>query len=150
MAGWEGTAHDEIQVLEPGWYRGRLVSFSDPIKGANGEFVFWRFEVEDTGVECSVITSIPEPGVPPGRNTKGCEFSRRMQGFSHAVDQKFGRDIKDRRKRVSFGPELIDLEAAVLISKEWDESAEEFDNRVETIAYIDLLDELKNGHKGSE
>lgn len=131
MSDFQGVKATDRPVIDAGTYDAELTSFSDVKQGANGPFVFWNFTPDDhPDAEVSIITSIPEPGEDSGPKAKGMEIARRLQGKSDAVDQKWGRDIKDKRPKVNWGPDLVGSRATIVVEKIWDEDEEVHKNRV--------------------
>jgi hypothetical protein len=80
--------------------------------------------------EVSIITSI---GAEAGPRSKGMELARRLKDKSDATDTKWGKDIKDKRPRVDWGPELIGSRATIVVDKIWDEDEEVYRNRVTNV-----------------
>jgi hypothetical protein len=123
FTGVEATARP---VIESGVYNATLTSFSDVCQGMNGEYVFWNFTPDGhDDVEVSIITSIGD-----GAKTKGMELARRLLGKSDATDQKWGKDIKDKRPKVNWGPDLKGSRATIVVEKRFDEEEEIYRNRV--------------------
>jgi len=134
MSEFKGVKASERKVTEAGIYDATLESFSEIQRGQNGPYVFWNFTPDlHPDVQVSIITSIPEPGEDSGPNAKGMEIARRLQGKSDATDTKWGKDIKDKRPTVNWGPELAGSRATIVVEKIWDESAEVYRNRVTNV-----------------
>jgi hypothetical protein len=130
-----GVQAEDRPVIEAGIYDATLTSFSDVKQGLNGEYVFWNFTPDGhDGVEVSIITSIGG-----GWKSKGMEIARRLTGKSDATDQKWGRDIRDKRPRVNWGPELIGSEAQIVVEKIYDEDEEVYKNRVVNVVAPGVL-----------
>jgi hypothetical protein len=120
-----GVKATEYEVIEGGVYDATLTSFSDVKQGISGEYVFWNFTPDGHDVEVSIITSIGG-----GWKSKGMEIARRLLGKSDATDTKWGRDIKKKRPRVDWGPELVGSKCQIIVEKVWDEDEEVYRNRV--------------------
>jgi hypothetical protein len=121
-----GVKATEYEVIEAGTYNATLTSFSDVKQGMNGEYVFWNFTPDGhDGVEVSIITSIGG-----GWKSKGMELARRLMGKSDATDTKWGLDLKKKRPRVNWGPELKGSRATIVVEKFFDEDEEVYKNRV--------------------
>jgi hypothetical protein len=120
-----GVKQSDRPVLVSGVYDATLTSFSDVRQGVNGEYVFWNFTPEGHDFEVSMITSIGG-----GWRTKGMEIARRLKGKSDATDQKWGRDLKQKRPVINWGPELVGSECQIVVEKIWDEELEVHKNRV--------------------
>jgi hypothetical protein len=126
MSDFTGVRAEDRPVIEAGVYDATLTSFSDVKQGINGEYVFWNFTPDaHPDVEISIITSIGG-----GWKSKGMEIARRLMGKSDATDQKWGREIKSKRPRVNWGPELIGSRAQIVVEKIYDEDEEVYKNRV--------------------
>jgi hypothetical protein len=126
MSDFTGVKGTDFPVIEGGVYDATLTSFSDVKQGINGEYVFWNFTPDEhDDVEVSIITSIGG-----GWKSKGMELARRLLGKSDATDQKWGRDIKSKRPRVDWGPELVGSRAQIVVEKFFDEEEEVHKNRV--------------------
>jgi hypothetical protein len=121
-----GVKGQDRKIIEGGVYDATLTSFSDVQTGLNGEYVFWNFTPDaHPDVEVSLITSITG-----GWRAKGMEIARRLTGKSNATDQKWGRDLKQKRPVIDWGPELVGSRAQIVVEKVYDEDAETYRNRV--------------------
>jgi hypothetical protein len=121
-----GVKAGDFPVIDAGVYNATLTSFSDIRQGMNGEYVFWNFTPDGyDDVEISIITSIGG-----GWKSKGMEIARRLMGKSDATDTRWGRDIKNKRPRVNWGPELKGSRATIVVEKIYDEDEEVHKNRV--------------------
>jgi hypothetical protein len=123
-----GVKASEYTVIDAGVYNATLTSFSDVRQGMNGEYVFWNFTPDGHDTEVSIITSIGG-----GWKSKGMEIARRLKGKSDATDTKWGRDIRDKRPRVDWGPELVGSRATIVVEKHFDEDEEVHRNRVTNV-----------------
>ena len=66
-----------------------------------------------------------------GRNAKGMEWARRILGKSTATDMKWGKDLKEKRPVISWGPaELEGKPCRIVVEKYFDEEEEIYKNRV--------------------
>jgi len=133
-----GVKATDSPVIEAGVYNATLTSFSDIRQGVNGEYVFWNFTPDNHDVEVSIITSIGGGGY----KGKGMELARRLKGKSDATDTKWGRDIKDKRPRVDWGPELKGSRATIVVEKHFDEDEEIYRNRVSNVVAEGALDAM--------
>ncbi len=126
-----GVKAEDRPVIESGVYNATLTSFSSIKQGMNGEYVFWNFAPDNhSDVEVSIITSI---GAEAGPKSKGMEIARRLKGKSDATDTSWGLDIKDKRPRVDWGPELVESRATIVVAKIWDKNEEIYRNRVTNV-----------------
>jgi len=121
-----GVKGQDRPVIEGGVYDATLTGFSDVQRGLNGEYVFWNWTPDGyPDLEVSIITSIGG-----GWRTKGMEIARRLKGKSDATDQKWGRDLKQKRPVIDWGPELIGSRAQIVVEKVYDQDTETYRNRV--------------------
>jgi hypothetical protein len=131
-----GVKAGDFPVIDAGVYNATLTSFSDIRQGMNGEYVFWNFTPDGyDDVEVSIITSIGG-----GWKSKGMEIARRLMGKSDATDTRWGRDIKNKRPRVNWGPELKGSRATIVVEKIYDEDEEVHKNRVVNVVADGALD----------
>jgi hypothetical protein len=131
LSDFTGVKASERPVIEGGVYNATLTSFSDVKQGQNGPYVFWNFTPDGhDDVEVSIITSV---GPESGPRSKGMEIARRLKGKSNATDTKWGTDIRDKRPRIDWGPELVSSRATIVVSKFWDEDEELYRNRVTNV-----------------
>jgi hypothetical protein len=131
-----GVKAGDFPVIDAGVYNATLTSFSDIRQGMNGEYVFWNFTPDGyDDVEVSIITSIGG-----GWKSKGMEIARRLMGKSDATDTRWGRDIKNKRPRVNWGPELKGSRATIVVEKIYDEDEEVHKNRVVNVVAEGALD----------
>jgi hypothetical protein len=142
MSDFTGVTATERPVIDGGTYNASLTSFSDIKQGQNGEYVFWNFTPDGHDVEVSIITSIGE-----GYKTKGMELARRLTGKSNATDTKWGRDIKDKRPLVNWGPDLVGSRATIVVEKYYDDDQEVFKNRVVNVVAEGALEAVDNSEE---
>jgi hypothetical protein len=129
MSDFTGVKANEFPVIDGGIYNATLTSFSDVKQGINNsEYVFWNFTPDGHDLEVSIITSIGG-----GWKSKGMELARRLMGKSDATDMRWGLDIKSKRPRVDWGPELVGSRATIVVDKIWDEDEEIYRNRVTNV-----------------
>jgi hypothetical protein len=138
-----GVKASEYTVIDAGVYNATLTSFSDVRQGMNGEYVFWNFTPDGHDTEVSIITSIGG-----GWKSKGMEIARRLKGKSDATDTKGGRDIKDKRPRVDWGPELKGSRATIVAEKIYDEDEEIYRNRVTNVVAEGALKPVEEAEAG--
>ena len=129
MSDFTGVTASEFPVIDGGIYNATLTSFSDVKQGINNsEYVFWNFTPDGHDLEVSIITS-----TGGGWKSKGMELARRLMGKSDATDMRWGLDIKSKRPRVDWGPELVGSRATIVVDKIWDEDEEIYRNRVTNV-----------------
>jgi hypothetical protein len=87
------------ETIEAGTYPAQLVKMASG-QGAFDPYARWTFHPDGfpEDVEVSGFTTLS-----PGRTAKGMEWARRILGKSTATDDKYGRDIKDKRPSVNWG-----------------------------------------------
>lgn len=140
MSDFTGVKATEFPVIDGGIYNATLTSFSDVKQGINNsEYVFWNFTPDGHDLEVSIITSIGG-----GWKSKGMELARRLMGKSDATDMRWGRDIKSKRPRVDWGPELVGSRATIVVDKIWDEDEEIYRNRVTNVVAEGALESAAN------
>jgi hypothetical protein len=121
-----GVKAQTFPVIDEDFYDATLTGFSDVKQSGNGPYVLWFWRPDaHPDVEVACATSIGG-----GPKSKGMEIARRLTGKSTAVDQKWGRDLKEKRPSIDWGPELIGSRAQIHFTKVWDEDSEVFRNRV--------------------
>jgi hypothetical protein len=136
MSDFKGVVPKERPVIEAGVYDATLTSFSDLMNGRNGDFVFWRFTPDAyPDVEIGCPTSVAD-----GRNTKGMEIARRIQGKSKATDTKWGKDIRDKRPIVNWGPQDIGTRATIVVEKHYNDDSEAYENRIPNVVALGALE----------
>jgi len=129
MSDFTGVKATEFPVIDGGIYDATLTSFSEVKQGINNsEYVFWNFTPDGHDLEVSIITSIGS-----GWKSKGMELARRLMGKSDATDMRWGLDIKSKRPRVDWGPELVGSRATIVVDKIWDEDEEIYRNRMTNV-----------------
>jgi len=134
-----GVVPQDRPTIPSGTYNATLTSFSDIKQGINGEYVYWNFTPDGhDDVEVSIITSIGD-----GRNTKGMEIARRLKGKSNATDTKWGKDIKDKRPVINWGPDLKGSRATIVVEKFYDEDEEVHKNRVINVVAEGALEAMQ-------
>ena len=114
-------------TIEAGTYPAQLVKMASG-QGAFDPYARWTFHPDGfpEDVEVSGFTTLS-----PGRTAKGMEWARRILGKSTATDDKYGRDIKDKRPTVNWGEdELKGKPCRIVVEKIWDEGYEEYKNKV--------------------
>ena len=136
MSDFKGVVPKERPVIEAGIYNATLTSFSDVMQGRNGEFVFWRFTPDGhDDAEVAIIKSVSD-----GRNTKGIEIARRIKGKSGATDTMWGKDIRDKRPVVNWGPQDVGSRATIVVDKFYNDDAEAYENRVTNVVTLGALE----------
>lgn len=116
-------------VIDGGKYNATLKRFSDLMKqGSFGDpYVLWLFHPDGAPDEFEVAGAI---SVTFGWTSKGMEWARRLTGKSSATDMRWGRDLKEKRPVIDWGPELVGSRCQIVVEKNFDEESETYRNRV--------------------
>ena len=97
--------------------------------GSFGEdYVLWIFQPEDFSEDAQPagMTSLAA-----GSTAKGMEWSRRILGKSNATDMRWGKDLKEKRPIVDWGPDiLVGKRCRIVVEKNYDDAEEQYRNRV--------------------
>jgi hypothetical protein len=92
------------------------------------EYVQWIFQPDGFSEDAQPAGST---SLAAGRNAKGMEWARRILGKSTATDMQWGRDLKEKRPVVDWGPEiLVGKPCRIVVEKNYDENEERYRNRV--------------------
>jgi hypothetical protein len=92
------------------------------------QYVQWIFRPEGFPEDVEVVGST---SLAAGRTAKGMEWARRILGKSSATDMKWGRDLKEKRPVIDWGPDnLVGKPCRVVVEKNYDEDEEVYRNRV--------------------
>lgn len=116
------------EILEPGTYDATVVALKKRPSSFGDEYVQWIFQPDGYSEDAQPAGST---SLAAGATSKGMEWSRRILGKSNATDMKWGRDLKDRRPVVNWGPEELEGKPCrIVVEKNWDENEERHRNRV--------------------
>jgi len=141
-----GVKAQTYKVIEGGIYDATLIGFSDVKQSGNGPYVLWFWRPDDhPDVEVACATSIGG-----GPKSKGMEIARRLTGKSNATDTKWGRDLKEKRPSIDWGPELVGSRAQIVVTKVWDEDSEVYRNRVTNVVAPGALKAAKEKAEAEE
>src|SRR5215217_3785967 len=124
-----GIKGDTQEVIAAGTYPATVSRFSGIRQGNFGdEYVNWFFHPDGYPEDVELVGST---SLAAGSTAKGMEWSRRILGKSTATDMKWGKDLKERRPVVNWGPaELEGKPCRIVVEKNWDEDEERYRNRV--------------------
>jgi hypothetical protein len=116
-------------VIEEGTYDATVAGFSDLKQGGFGDpYVLWLFHPDGYPDDFEVAGAT---SVTAGATAKGMEWARRILGKSTATDMKWGRDLKEKRPIINWGPpELTGKPCRIVVEKNYDEDEERHRNRV--------------------
>jgi hypothetical protein len=113
-------------ILEGSTYPATIDGFKE-IQTGFGPRVAWIFQPNDfPEARPAGFTSMSD-----GRNAKGMEWARRVLGKSTATDMKWGRDLKEKRPLVDWGPEELNGKPCrIVVEKTYSEELDEYRNTV--------------------
>src|SRR5215218_4690954 len=116
------------EIIEAGTYPAKLVAMKKRPGGFGEDYVMWIFQPDGHSEDAQPAGAT---SMAAGANAKGMEWARRMLGKSTATDQKWGRDLKEKRPVVDWGPDiLIGKSCRIVVEKNYDEDEERYRNRV--------------------
>ena len=115
-------------VLEAGTYNATFAGFSDVKQGSFGDpYVLWLFHPDGSPDETEVAGAT---SLAFGYTSKGMEWARRLTGKSSATDMTWGKDLKEKRPVINWGPDLKGSTCQIVVEKNYDEDTETHKNRV--------------------
>jgi hypothetical protein len=118
----------EPEILEPGVYDATVVDLKRKPGSFGEDYVLWIFQPDGYSEKAQPAG---HTSMAAGSNSKGMEWSRRILGKSTAVDMKWGRDLKERRPVVNWGPDILrGKPCRIVVEKYWDEAEERYRNKV--------------------
>ena len=116
------------EIIEAGTYPAKLVAMKKRPGGFGEDYVMWIFQPDGHSEDAQPAGAT---SMAAGANAKGMEWARRMLGKSTATDQKWGRDLKEKRPVVDWGPDiLVGKRCRIVVEKFFDEDEERYRNRV--------------------
>ena len=116
------------EILEAGTYPATVAAMKKRPSSFGDEYVQWIFQPDGFSEDAQPAGST---SLASGRNAKGMEWARRILGKSTATDTKWGRDLKEKRPAVDWGPDiLVGKPCRIVVEKNWDEDEERYRNRV--------------------
>jgi hypothetical protein len=133
----------EPEILENGTYPATVADMRKrPSSFGGDEYVLWIFAPDGFSEDARPAGTT---SLSAGRNAKGMEWSRRILGKSQATDTKWGRDLKEKRPVVEWGPDiLVGKPCRIVVEKGWDEDEERYRNRVVNVLPPEKTDAEKN------
>lgn len=116
------------EIIDAGTYPA-VVSGMKKRPGSFGdEYVQWIFQPDGFSEDAQPAGST---SLAAGATGKGMEWARRILGKSDAVDMKWGKDLKEKRPVVDWGPDiLVGKPCRIVVEKNFDEDEERYRNRV--------------------
>ena len=124
---FKGVKGRRPEILEGGTYPATVADFR-LVPTAWGERVAWIFQPDgySENARPAGFTSKAD-----GYKAKPMEWARRILGKSDATDMKWGKDLKEKRPVVNWGPEeLLGKPCRIVVEKNYDEDFEEYSNIV--------------------
>jgi len=116
------------EIIDAGTYNATVVAMKKRPGSFGDDYVQWIFQPEGFSEDAQ---SAGSTSLAAGRNAKGMEWARRILGKSTATDMKWGRDLKEKRPAVDWGPDiLIGKPCRIVVEKNYDEDEERNRNRV--------------------
>ncbi len=116
------------EIIDAGTYNATVVAMKKRPGSFGEDYVQWIFQPEGFSEDAQPAGST---SLAAGRNAKGMEWARRILGKSTATDTKWGRDLKEKRPAVDWGPDiLVRKPCRIVVEKNYDEDEERYRNRV--------------------
>ena len=116
------------EIIDAGTYPATVAAMKKRPSSFGDEYVQWIFQPDGYSEEAQPAGST---SLASGRNAKGMEWARRILGKSTATDMQWGRDLKEKRPVIDWGPEtLVGKPCRIVVEKNYDEDEERHRNRV--------------------
>ena len=116
------------EIIHAGLYPAAVAAMKKRPSSFGDEYVQWIFQPDGYSEDAQPAGST---SLAAGRNAKGMEWARRILGKSSATDMQWGRDLKEKRPVVDWGPEiLVGKPCRIVVEKNYDEDEERHRNRV--------------------
>jgi hypothetical protein len=116
------------EIIDAGTYPATVVAMKKRPGSFGDEYVQWIFQPDGFSEDAQPAGST---SLASGRNAKGMEWARRILGKSTATDMQWGRDLKEKRPVVDWGPDiLLGKPCRIVVEKNYDEDEERDRNRV--------------------
>jgi hypothetical protein len=116
------------EIIDAGTYPATVAAMKKRPSSFGDEYVQWIFQPDGYSEDAQPAGST---SLAAGRNAKGMEWARRILGKSMATDMQWGRDLKEKRPVVDWGPEiLVGKPCRIVVEKNYDEDEERYRNRV--------------------
>jgi hypothetical protein len=116
------------EIIDAGTYSAKLVGMKKRPGSFGDDYVQWIFQPDGYSEEAQPVGST---SLATGATSKGMEWARRILGKSTAIDMKWGKDLKEKRPVINWGPaELEGKRCRIVVEKNWDEDEERYRNRV--------------------
>ena len=116
------------EIIDAGTYPATVVAMKKRPGSFGDEYVQWIFQPDGFSEDAQPAGST---SLAAGSTAKGMEWARRILGKSTATDMKWGRDLKEKRPVVDWGPDiLLGKSCRIVVEKNFDEDEERYRNRV--------------------
>jgi hypothetical protein len=116
------------EIIEAGTYPATVAAMRKRPSSFGDDYVQWIFQPDGFSEDAQPAGST---SLAAGRNAKGMEWARRILGKSEATDMKWGRELKEKRPVVDWGPDiLVGKSCRIVVEKNYDENEERYRNRV--------------------
>jgi hypothetical protein len=116
------------EIIDAGTYPAMVVGMKKRPGNFGDDYVQWIFQPDGFSEDAQPAGST---SLAAGATAKGMEWARRILGKSTAADMKWGRDLKERRPVVDWGPDiLVGKPCRIVVEKNYDEDEERYRNRV--------------------
>src|SRR5215211_720518 len=116
------------EIIDAGTYPATVAAMKKRPSSFGDEYVQWIFQPDGFSEDAQQAGTT---SLASGRTAKGMEWARRILGKSSATDMKWGKDLKERRPVIDWGPELLVGKCCrIVVEKVYDEDEERHRNRV--------------------
>jgi hypothetical protein len=116
------------EIIDAGTYPATVVAMKKRPGSFGDEYVQWIFQPDGFSEDAQPAGST---SLAAGSTAKGMEWARRILGKSTATDMKWGRDLKEKRPVVDWGPDiLLGKPCRIVVEKNYDKDEERYRNRV--------------------
>ncbi len=131
------------EIIDAGTYYAKVVAMKKRPSGFGGDdYVQWIFQPDGYSGDAQPAGAT---SIAAGATAKGMEWSRRILGKSDATDMKWGKDLKERRPVIDWGPDiLIGKPCRIVVEKHYDEDEERYRNRVVNVLPPEKTDAEKD------
>jgi hypothetical protein len=130
------------EIIPAGTYSATLVGMKKRPGSFGDDYVQWIFQPDGYSEDAQPAGAT---SLAAGATAKGMEWARRILGKSDATDTNWGRDLKEKRPVVDWGPDiLIGKPCRIVVEKRYDEDEERYRNRVVNILPPEKTDAEKD------
>jgi hypothetical protein len=130
------------EIIPAGTYSATLVGMKKRPGSFGDDYVQWIFQPDGYSEDAQPAGAT---SLAASATAKGMEWARRILGKSDATDTKWGRDLKEKRPVVDWGPDiLIGKPCRIVVEKRYDEDEERYRNRVVNVLPPEKTDAEKD------